>query len=89
MKFLTGKFRFSKSKPDYHCLQVPQRSGPVRIITHDFVNRAHLKGLQVHVWTVDDPKEMGELLDLGVDGLMTDEPAILKNVLLERDEWTK
>jgi len=88
MKFLTGKFHFSKSNPDYHCLQVPQRSGPIKIITDDFVNRAHLKGLQIHVWTVDDPKEMGELLDLGVDGLMTDEPAVLKNLLLERDEWS-
>ena len=41
----------------------------------------------MHVWTVDDHKEITELLDLGVDGLMTDEPSILKNVLLERGEW--
>ena len=87
MKFLAGKFTFSKFKSDYHCLQVPQRSGPVRIITHDFVKRAHSRGLQVHVWTVDDPYEMNELLDLGVDGLMTDEPSILKSVLIERGEW--
>ena len=87
VKFLAGKFTFSKFKSDYHCLQVPQRSGPVRIITHDFVERAHSRGLQVHVWTVDDPYEMNELLDLGVDGLMTDEPSILKNVLIERGEW--
>ena len=39
------------------------------------------------MWTVDDPNEMNELLDLGVDGLMTDEPSILKNVLIERGEW--
>ncbi len=87
VKFLAGKLAFSKFKSDYHCLQVPQRSGPVKIITHDFVKRAHSRGLQVHVWTVDDPYEMNELLDLGVDGLMTDEPSILKNVLIERDEW--
>ena len=87
VKFLAGKFTFSKFKSDYHSLQVPQRSGPVRIITHDFVERAHSRGLQVHVWTVDDPNEMNELLDLGVDGLMTDEPSILKNVLIERGEW--
>ena len=87
VKFLAGKLTFSKFKSDYHCLQVPQRSGPVRIVTHDFVKRAHSRGLQVHVWTVDDPYEMNELLDLGVDGLMTDEPSILKNVLIKRGEW--
>ena len=87
MKFFAGKFRSSTSKPEYDCLQVPQRSGPIKIVTHDFINKAHSRGLQVHVWTVDDQKEMNELLDLGVDGLMTDEPATLKNVLLERDEW--
>ena len=87
MKFLAGKFHFSTSKPDYDCLQVPQRYGPVKIITRDFINKAHSRGLQVHVWTVDDRKEMSELLDLGVDGLMTDEPGTLKNVLLERGEW--
>ena len=89
VKFLAGKLAFSKFKSDYHCLQVPQRSGPVKIITHDFVKRAHSRGLQVHVWTVDDPYEMNELLDLGVDGLMTDEPSILKNVLIERGEWSE
>ena len=87
MKFLAGKFRFFSSKTYYHCLQVPQRSGPVKIVTPAFIERAHSRGLQVHVWTVDDHKEMNELLDLGVDGLMTDEPSILKNVLLERGEW--
>ncbi len=87
MKFLAGKFCFSSSKTYYHCLQVPQRSGPVKIVTPAFIEKAHSRGLQVHVWTVDDHKEITELLDLGVDGLMTDEPSILKNVLLERGEW--
>ena len=87
IKFLAGKFSFFRSKTNYHCLQVPQRSGPVKIVTPDFVEKAHLRGLQVHVWTVDDYKEMNDLLDMGVDGLMTDEPAILKNVLLERNQW--
>ena len=48
---------------------------------------AHEHGLQVHLWTIDDRAEMERLLDLGVDGLMTDEPAVLKDVLVARDAW--
>ena len=56
-------------------------------MTRDFIEKAHSRGLQVHVWTIDDEEEMNELLDIGVDGLMTDEPSVLKNVLLERNLW--
>ncbi|NNE12096.1 MAG: glycerophosphodiester phosphodiesterase [Ilumatobacter sp.] len=67
--------------------QVPVKQGPLTIVNETFVERAHRKGLHVHVWTIDDPEEMHRLLDLGVDGLMTDRPQILKDVLLSRDEW--
>ena len=49
-----------------------------------FVAAAHERGLQVHVWTVNDADEMRRLLDLGVDGIMTDRADVLKAVLQER-----
>jgi glycerophosphoryl diester phosphodiesterase len=69
------------------CAQVPVRQGPVTVVTARFVRRAHRIGQQVHVWTIDDEREMHRLLDLGVDGIMTDRPAVLKQVLVQRGEW--
>jgi glycerophosphoryl diester phosphodiesterase len=57
------------------------------VVTSSFLRRAHAAGKQVHVWTIDDPGEMRELLDLGVDGLMTDRTDLLKQVLVERGQW--
>lgn len=57
---------------DVVCLQVPERHGRVRVVDERFVAAAHRAGLQVHVWTVDEADDMHRLLDLGVDGLITD-----------------
>lgn len=69
------------------CAQVPMQQGPVPIVTQRLVDAAHQRGVQVHVWTIDDPAEMSRLLDLGVDGIMTDRPQALKDVLLDRQQW--
>lgn len=67
--------------------QVPTHRGRVPIVTSGLVAAAHSRGIQVHVWTIDDPVEMERLLELGVDGIMTDRPQVLKDVLLARGEW--
>jgi glycerophosphoryl diester phosphodiesterase len=70
------------------CAQVPPRANNVAIVTRRFVEAAERRGLQVHAWTIDDEAEMRRLLDLGVHGLMTDRPAVLKRVLMERGVWS-
>ncbi|MFJ2935902.1 glycerophosphodiester phosphodiesterase family protein [Streptomyces sp. NPDC087219] len=67
--------------------QVPERQGGIPVVDRRFVREAHARGLQVHVWTVNDPARMNALLDLGVDGIMTDQLETLRSVLTERGVW--
>jgi len=72
-------------RPAYDALQVPSREGLLTVVDRRFVQAAHRLGLQVHVWTVDEPQEMRRLLHLGVDGLMTDRPDLLLDVLQSQE----
>jgi glycerophosphoryl diester phosphodiesterase len=67
--------------------QAPVRQSGMPVTTSGFVRRCHRLGLAVHVWTIDDAAEMDRLLDLGVDGVMTDRPTTLRDVLVARGEW--
>ena len=67
--------------------QVPTKQGPITVVDERFVRKAHALGIKVHVWTIDDPNEMRRLLDLGVDGIMTDRPLVLREVFEERGLW--
>ncbi|NDZ82417.1 glycerophosphodiester phosphodiesterase [Streptomyces sp. SID10853] len=69
------------------CAQVPEFHGRIRVVDRRFVRSAHARGLQVHVWTVNDPGRMAALLDLGVDGIMTDHLESLRTVLTARGAW--
>jgi glycerophosphoryl diester phosphodiesterase len=66
------------------CVQVPERQGRIRIVDPTFVERVHAQGRVVHVWTINDEADMRRLLDLGVDGLVTDEAELLARVLASR-----
>jgi glycerophosphoryl diester phosphodiesterase len=69
------------------CAQVPTHFGEQEIVTTAFVDEAHRRGMQVHVWTIDDAEEMRRLVDLGVDGIMTDSNQVLKDVLVAKGRW--
>jgi len=60
---------------------------PVRMATAPIIGRAHAAGLQVHVWTVNEREVMDSLLDLAVDGIMTDQTELLRDVLTARGQW--
>ena len=66
------------------CAQVPTHQRGFPIVDRRFVAAAHERGLHVHVWTIDDRDEMTRLLDLGVDGIMTDRPDVLLDVIAHR-----
>ncbi len=69
------------------CAQVPLQLGGRALVDKRFIAAAHARGLQVHVWTVDTEDEASALLDLGVDGVMTDRPAMLRDLLERRGQW--
>lgn len=67
--------------------QLPVRSHGIPLVDRALLRYAHDHGLEVHVWTIDQAEEMAALLDLGVDGLVTDRPDVLRDVLRKRGSW--
>lgn len=72
------------ARPRFRTCQLPERYGPLRLVTPRFVRDLHRHGIQLSVWTVNDPDDMRRLLDWGVDGIITDRPDTLSAVLTER-----
>lgn len=73
--------------PGVPAAQIPARAGLVTVVDEGFIRYAHRLGVHVHVWTIDDPMEMHRLLDLGVDGIMTDRIDVLRDVYSTRGLW--
>ncbi len=79
-----------RRKPHFggaNAAQIPLKHGPITVTDKILVDAAHEAGLQVHVWTIDDVSEMEHVLDIGVDGIMTDRPLVLREVLQARNLW--
>jgi glycerophosphoryl diester phosphodiesterase len=72
---------------DSDCLQLPPRLGRVPVITPGLVRSMHSSGRQVHAWTVNEPDVMHRLLDIGVDGIVSDRADLLRDVLIARGQW--
>ena len=64
-------------------VQIPETWKGLKVLSESLLKRCKLLNLKVHVWTINEEKDMQRLIDLGVDGIMTDEPEMLKNVLIK------
>ncbi|CAM3020901.1 glycerophosphodiester phosphodiesterase [Saccharomonospora xinjiangensis] len=67
--------------------QVPLRQGPLTVVDKAFITAAQRLGVEVHTWTINDKERMRSLLDLGVHGIVTDRPDLLRELLIERGSW--
>ncbi len=83
----SGRMLAGLARSGVPCAQVPVGWRGLRVVTPAFVRTAHSIGVQVHVWTIDDRPTMERLLDLGVDGIMTDNISGLREVLTARGQW--
>lgn len=77
----------ARGLPRGDVVQVPPGTGLVRLVDRRLLAQAHRTGREVHVWTIDDRARMHQLLDLGVDGIVTDAPDVLREVLDRRGSW--
>lgn len=73
--------------PPAACVQIPPQFGNRVLVEPRLLALAHAVGWPVHVWTIDAAAQMNRLLDLGVDGIMTDRPTLLRAVLQQRGMW--
>ena len=71
-------------EPPGQALLIPPKYQDIPLVTEQTVAAAHQLGLEIHVWTINDPQEIGSLLDLGVDGVMSDFPGRLLEVVKKR-----
>lgn len=87
-RFWLAKRRIPVGRFKANCAQLPIKQGPARLVDRSAVAAAERHGLQLHVWTIDDEAEMRRLMAIGVHGIMTDRPSLLRRVLISESRWS-
>ncbi len=83
--YIANKFGRLKSKKwQADAFQIPIRLGPFHLITPKFIKNAHKFGYKIHIWTINEQKQMKALFDMGIDAIFTDNPRLLKPVIEEK-----
>ena len=81
LKLLLASYGLYKKKVPGNCLQVPIYQYGIKLVTKRFIQYVQNIGLKIHVWTINDKNQMQQLINLGVDGIITDRPKALKDLL--------
>ena len=76
---------FNLNDKNIKIIQIPLKWKGIKILTRNLIKKANISNLQVHVWTINDRKTINNLIDLGVNGIVTDEPELLMEIMKERD----
>ncbi|KXH76829.1 MAG: hypothetical protein AM326_06520 [Candidatus Thorarchaeota archaeon SMTZ-45] len=76
--------RFFVRSVKYKAFQVPEYYGSLHVVTPNFVAAAHTRDIAVHVWTINDRESMERLIDMEVNGIFTDYPSVLREILEDR-----
>ena len=84
-----GSLGVPVGRMEFGCLQIPTSQFGISLIDKRFIDFAHKSQLQVHIWTIDDADTMNDLINRGVDGIMTDRKDVLKTVLQSRGLWSE
>ena len=79
-------FKFFKlNDKNKKIIQTPLKWKGIKVLTRNLIQKAHKNNLLIHVWTINDRKTINNLIDLGVNGIVTDEPELLMEIMRERD----
>ena len=85
LKLVLKSYGFPLNTTQGNCAQVPISYFGLPVVNKQFIDAAHVANKLVHVWTIDEESKIDNLIDIGVNGVMTDKPSILMKVLKKRN----